>query len=75
VRAAVVRVPVAGHRAIQYASLAKGITGTDSGEYQDAQRSREYRKDRHLDFLLLDLLAVFRCAPDHEAADENGEIA
>ena len=38
------------------------------------QRSREDGDDGHLDFLLLDLLAhVFGRAPDHQAADEDGD--
>ena len=43
-------------------------------EAKNNQGSRQDRDDGHLDFLLLDLLAhVFRRAPDHQPADEDGD--
>src|SRR5689334_7763558 len=50
--------------------------GADPREYQDARRGGDNRQHRHLDFLLLDLLAqVLRRPPHHQAGDEYRDNA
>ncbi len=59
------RIPVTARR--------KRRHGADSSKHKNAQRSRQDRNDRHLDFLLLNLLAhIFGRAPDHQTANKDG---
>src|ERR1039458_7184041 len=74
VRAVVVRIGDRWARCIPITILGEWRDGAQRGEHENAERSRQYRNDGHLDLLLLNLLAnVFRCSTDHQTADEYGD--